>query len=169
MRTAQALTRAARKPAAAPQPALREGLFAPKLEALRAELGKPAAKLKLLLADAADESALRAICAQTRVVVSTVGPYALYGEPLAAQSVSQMVDAVLAMPEESKVAILAPVVSERKGAPAEVARLEQILAATQTEMARLKDRVQVLEKLVTDDDRRLASDIERLRANEARG
>lgn len=48
-------------------------------------------------------------------------------------------------------------------------RLEQILAATQTEMARLKDRVQVLEKLVTDDDRRLASDIERLRSAEARG
>jgi short subunit dehydrogenase-like uncharacterized protein len=53
-----------------------------KLEALRAELGKPAARLKLLLADAADESALRAMCAQTRVVVSTVGPYALFGEPL---------------------------------------------------------------------------------------
>ncbi|MCB5290554.1 excinuclease ABC subunit A, partial [Bifidobacterium longum subsp. infantis] len=34
-----------------------------------------------------------------------------HGAPLAAQSVSQMVDAVLAMPEESKVAILAPVVS----------------------------------------------------------
>ena len=67
--------------------------------------------------------------------------------------------------EEKRMAM----VSERKGAPAEVARLEQILAATQTEMARLKDRVQVLEKLVTDDDRRLASDIERLRANEARG
>ena len=46
----------------------------------------------------------------------------------------------------------------------DTARLEQILAATQTEMARLKDRVQVLEKLATDDDRRLASDIERLRS-----
>ena len=53
-----------------------------KLEALRAELGKPAAKLRLLLADAADDSALRKMCAQTRVVVSTVGPYALFGEPL---------------------------------------------------------------------------------------
>lgn len=53
-----------------------------KLEALRAELGKPTAKLKLLLADAADEGALSAMCAQTRVVVSTVGPYALFGEPL---------------------------------------------------------------------------------------
>jgi hypothetical protein len=54
-------------------------------------------------------------------------------------------------------------------AQGDVARLEQILAATQTEMARLKDRVQVLEKLVTDDDRRLASDIERLRSADARG
>jgi excinuclease ABC subunit A len=35
--------------------------------------------------------------------------------PLAAQSVSQMVDAVLAMPEDSKLMILAPVVANRKG------------------------------------------------------
>ena len=35
--------------------------------------------------------------------------------PLEAQSVSQMVDTVLAMPEETKLMILAPVVSERKG------------------------------------------------------
>ena len=51
----------------------------------------------------------------------------------------------------------------------DTARLEQILAATQTEMTRLKDRVQVLEKLVTDDDRKLANDIERLRTADARG
>ena len=53
-----------------------------KLEALKKELGKPADKLKLLVADAADVGALREMCSQTRVVVSTVGPYALYGEPL---------------------------------------------------------------------------------------
>ena len=35
--------------------------------------------------------------------------------PLAAQSVSQMVDAVLAMPENTKLMILAPVVTNRKG------------------------------------------------------
>ena len=35
--------------------------------------------------------------------------------PLEAQSVSQMVDTVLAMPEDTKLMILAPVVSERKG------------------------------------------------------
>src|ERR1700727_137067 len=35
--------------------------------------------------------------------------------PLEAQSVSQMVDAALAMPEETKLMILAPVVADRKG------------------------------------------------------
>lgn len=48
-------------------------------------------------------------------------------------------------------------------------RIEAILAATQQEVAKLRERVQVLEKLVTDDDRKLASDIERLRRDEARG
>ncbi|HEX7636622.1 MAG TPA: excinuclease ABC subunit UvrA, partial [Noviherbaspirillum sp.] len=40
--------------------------------------------------------------------------------PLAAQSVSQMVDAVLAMPEETKLMILAPVVANRKGEHADL-------------------------------------------------
>lgn len=42
-------------------------------------------------------------------------------------------------------------------------RIEAILSATQQEVAKLRERVQVLEKLVTDDDRKLADDIERLR------
>jgi short subunit dehydrogenase-like uncharacterized protein len=41
-----------------------------------------AGTLPLIVADAADEASLRKLCASTRVVVSTVGPYALYGEPL---------------------------------------------------------------------------------------
>lgn len=49
------------------------------------------------------------------------------------------------------------------GATGDVARLEKITADAQTEIARLKERVMVLEKLVTDDDRRLANEIERLR------
>jgi short subunit dehydrogenase-like uncharacterized protein len=53
-----------------------------KLKQLRKSLGKPAAKLPLLTADAADEASLRELCSQGRVIVSTVGPYALYGEPL---------------------------------------------------------------------------------------
>jgi short subunit dehydrogenase-like uncharacterized protein len=53
-----------------------------KLAALRNSLGLAAGKVPLLVADAADEDALRRLCQGTRVVISTVGPYALYGEPL---------------------------------------------------------------------------------------
>ena len=53
-----------------------------KLEALRNSLGVEAAGVPLVLADAGDAASLRVLCASTRVVVSTVGPYALYGEPL---------------------------------------------------------------------------------------
>ncbi len=53
-----------------------------KLVELRRSLGMKAAKLPVLVADAADEQALGRMCRQGRVVVSTVGPYALYGEPL---------------------------------------------------------------------------------------
>jgi len=53
-----------------------------KLAALRGSLGLAASKLPIVLADAADEAALRRMCTGTRVVLSTVGPYALYGEPL---------------------------------------------------------------------------------------
>src|SRR5271169_939789 len=53
-----------------------------KLEELRSSLGAKVGTLPLVVADAADEASLRKLCASTRVVVSTVGPYALYGEPL---------------------------------------------------------------------------------------
>lgn len=53
-----------------------------RLDSLRATLGDAADKLELLIADAADECALRQMCERTRVVISTVGPYALHGEPL---------------------------------------------------------------------------------------
>ena len=53
-----------------------------KLEKVRAELGKAGESVPVIVADAADEQALRAMCEQTRVVISTVGPYALFGEPL---------------------------------------------------------------------------------------
>lgn len=48
----------------------------------------------------------------------------------------------------------------------ELARLEQILTANQAEMAKLRDRVQVLERLVTDEDRNLASEINRLKSEQ---
>lgn len=53
-----------------------------KLHELKASLGKVAAQVPLLVVDACDEPALRAMCERTSVVVSTVGPYALYGELL---------------------------------------------------------------------------------------
>ena len=53
-----------------------------KLEALRDSLGAGARSLPLLVADAEDESSLRELCAGSRVVISTVGPYALFGEPM---------------------------------------------------------------------------------------
>jgi len=53
-----------------------------KLEALRDSLGEEASGIELIVCDAADEPALRDMCARTRTVISTVGPYALYGSPL---------------------------------------------------------------------------------------
>jgi short subunit dehydrogenase-like uncharacterized protein len=53
-----------------------------KLEEVRKSLGRGGGKLALLQADAGDEASLRRLCKNARVVVSTVGPYALYGEPL---------------------------------------------------------------------------------------
>ncbi|MFK8022165.1 MAG: trans-acting enoyl reductase family protein [Pseudomonadales bacterium] len=51
-----------------------------KLETLRTTLtGSPP---DILLADSEDETALRAMCEKTNVVLSTVGPYALYGDLL---------------------------------------------------------------------------------------
>jgi hypothetical protein len=40
---------------------------------------------------------------------------------------------------------------------------------TARELQKLKDRVAVLERLMTDDDRKLAGEIERLRREDARG
>lgn len=53
-----------------------------KLQNLKTDLGMAAVDVPMIVADASDEGTLKAMCEQTRVVVSTVGPYALYGEPL---------------------------------------------------------------------------------------
>lgn len=60
-----------------------------RLEAVRAGLGEGAAALPLVIADAADEAALDALAARTRVVCTTVGPYALYGSTLVAACVGR--------------------------------------------------------------------------------
>ena len=51
-----------------------------KLQLLSDRIGL--AGVQLIVADAGDENALRQMCAQTSVVMSTVGPYALYGDLL---------------------------------------------------------------------------------------
>ncbi|TVP52993.1 MAG: saccharopine dehydrogenase [Halomonadaceae bacterium] len=53
-----------------------------KLQDLRRSLGNAGVDIPMIKADAADEEALKQLCAQTRAVISTVGPYALFGEPL---------------------------------------------------------------------------------------
>lgn len=56
-----------------------------KLERLRAELaGVTNAEIPILLADATDPDSLRSVAADARVVLTTVGPYIRYGEPLVA-------------------------------------------------------------------------------------
>nr|WP_090274268.1 trans-acting enoyl reductase family protein [Mycolicibacterium komanii]CRL67206.1 saccharopine dehydrogenase [Mycolicibacterium komanii] len=55
-----------------------------KLIAVRDSLGDNAASWPLITADASQPSTLNAMAAQTRVVVTTVGPYARYGLPLVA-------------------------------------------------------------------------------------
>ncbi|MGB2359846.1 MAG: saccharopine dehydrogenase family protein [Porticoccaceae bacterium] len=53
-----------------------------KLNTLRDSLGDKAAKLPIIVADSMDQPALEDMCKKSRVIVSTVGPYALYGETL---------------------------------------------------------------------------------------
>ncbi len=57
-----------------------------KLQEVRSEIGAPA-DTPLLTANADDPSALKALTARAQVVITTVGPYQLYGEPLLAACV----------------------------------------------------------------------------------
>ncbi|MCU4366990.1 saccharopine dehydrogenase family protein [Acinetobacter courvalinii] len=63
-----------------------------KLQELKNGLGRLGESLPILIADAGNRAELNALCAQTRVVVSTVGPYALYGEPLVQACVNNGTD-----------------------------------------------------------------------------
>ncbi len=55
-----------------------------KLEAVRERLGPTAGELQLLEGDVTDENSMRAIAESAKVVITTVGPYVRYGEPLVA-------------------------------------------------------------------------------------
>lgn len=59
------------------------GRSADKLKSLAESLvGHNLREVPQIVADANDAATLRRLCSQTRVVISTVGPYALYGETL---------------------------------------------------------------------------------------
>jgi short subunit dehydrogenase-like uncharacterized protein len=51
-----------------------------KLNAVKTQVKQP--ELTSIIADAHDEAAIKGMCAQAKVIISTVGPYALYGETL---------------------------------------------------------------------------------------
>jgi len=55
-----------------------------RLSELRDAMGDAAAALPVLTADSLDADAMRVLARRTRVVASTVGPYARYGSPLVA-------------------------------------------------------------------------------------
>lgn len=55
-----------------------------KLEAVRARLGDAHSELPLIQADVSDAGSLRSLAECTKVVITTVGPYINYGEPLLA-------------------------------------------------------------------------------------
>jgi len=63
-----------------------------KLEQLRNRLGDAVATLPIIVADSNDGDALTSMAARTRVVLTTVGPYALYGSKLVAACVGAGTD-----------------------------------------------------------------------------
>ncbi|WP_311223690.1 MULTISPECIES: saccharopine dehydrogenase NADP-binding domain-containing protein [unclassified Acidovorax] len=69
------------------------GRNADKLAAVRDELGAPA-DTPLVVTDTADPASLQALMAQTRLVLTTVGPYQLYGNELVAACAQAGVDYV---------------------------------------------------------------------------
>lgn len=63
-----------------------------KLEQVRDGLGEDAKALQLIVADGFDKEALKALAGRTRVVLTTVGPYAIYGSDLVAACVEAGTD-----------------------------------------------------------------------------
>ncbi len=69
------------------------GRSAEKLAAVRDEVGAPI-DTPLVVTDSADPASLQALMAQTRLVLTTVGPYQLYGNELVAACAASGVDYV---------------------------------------------------------------------------
>ena len=59
-----------------------------KLQEVRDEIGAPSGT-PLVVADADDPASLEAMCERTRVVLTTVGPYQLYGDALVAATLER--------------------------------------------------------------------------------
>ena len=96
------------------------GRSAAKLDAVMDEIGAPKS-LPRLAADASDPASLAALVARTRVVVTTVGPYQLYGEPLVAACAaagSREPDADPADDDDAAAAVLSPAAASAGGAAA---------------------------------------------------
>lgn len=69
------------------------GRSKPKLEQVRSEIGAPA-ELPLVVADASTSSSLESMARRAKVIITTVGPYQLYGEKLVAACVKAGTDYV---------------------------------------------------------------------------
>jgi short subunit dehydrogenase-like uncharacterized protein len=59
-----------------------------KLEAVKEQIGDAAESLPVVVADSLDDDAMLQLAGRTRVILTTVGPYALYGSPLVAACAS---------------------------------------------------------------------------------
>ncbi|OYW42714.1 MAG: saccharopine dehydrogenase [Rhodobacterales bacterium 12-64-8] len=64
-----------------------------KLEGVRQEIGAPA-DVPLIIADASNPASLDAMAQRAKVIITTVGPYQLYGEPMVAACVKAGTDYV---------------------------------------------------------------------------
>jgi short subunit dehydrogenase-like uncharacterized protein len=81
------------------------GRSAAKLAEVRAEIGAPQS-LPLIVADAADAAGLDAMVRRARAIVTTVGPYQLYGSPLVAACAAAGTDYVDLTGESNWIAVM---------------------------------------------------------------
>ena len=68
------------------------GRSASKLADVTKQLGENAADIETIVADSSDKDALVSLAARTRVVLTTVGPYAIYGSTLVAACIEAGTD-----------------------------------------------------------------------------
>jgi short subunit dehydrogenase-like uncharacterized protein len=91
------------------------GRSAAKLAQVRTLIGAPP-DVPLIAADAADSAALATLVARTRTVITTVGPYQLYGKPLAVACASAGTDYVDLCGEPGWMAEMIPLLQGPAGA-----------------------------------------------------